>query len=718
MSNSAIGKAAKVATLNIASKETKIATSVWPSLNGTLLVLIELNISPTLAQDFLASLTQTIEKHWAQLPPQNAPADELLEKLLANLNFVLESKKRLMGNPLAPRYHLAVALLQDNNLTLSAVGRINALLVSEDKINNIINQNGQPNAKPTFEQITSGQLEPDDSFILASTCLLDYFSIAKLQKILNSQNPGAALREIEKYMDQLPHPAPLGIIALRFGGLTISPNSTVTTAPSLDKLMNTESTTSKLLKPKLWDYLKNKLLNGLTSKKILLSKLDNLKPKEIPATDNPIINPTPPIKQVIPAVRQVGSLSEQYKNFNKKLQKSLAKLAWLTSRQTAKDTLADWLGLKIKTWRRLTLSKKIIFVLAVVLLTAFSTSIISLGRDRLNLKDSELYNQLVTTITEQQAGLEAALIYHDDDKAADYLKEVEELLNKLPRNSSSRQAQYLALNEHLNNLKNRLQRKADLTNLKKISQLPKEQNWLGLTFRQDSILTYNQSGQLYNIDNQGKTTKLADLPNDLTGLKNGYLSYDNGPIIFQGNNDRLALFNNPKNPASLINNSPKITSGAWYENKFYFLDDTTKTIFRSLPQGTNLNASRWLRASEAAINQATGLSVDGSIYVITENSLKKYHAGLLNDFAVQSITPPLQNLSKIHTQANSDYIFLLSQSDKRLIIINKQGQLVIQLYFPELNNLQDFTLDSVNQVIYLLSNDGSVYKIELASYLN
>ncbi|MBU1039350.1 hypothetical protein KKC17_03985 [Patescibacteria group bacterium] len=717
MSNNAIGPTAKVATLNIPTKDTKITTSVWPATNGTLLVLFELNISPALAQDFVATLTQTIEKHWPQLSLQNLPADNLLEQLLAHLNFVLEAKKRLMGNPLAPRYHLAVALLQENNLALSIVGRVNALLITSDKINNLINQSGptgKPISKPTFEQITSGRLEAGESFILASTCLLDYFSITKLQKTLNSQNPGAALRDIEKYINQLPHSTPLGIIALRFGSVFLPSG----TAPSLDKLISTESATSQLLKPKLWQYLKNKLLKNQTKPIASIAPVkpmkDNLVSPEI--INQPVATPTPVFPPKIKPNQ--GNILAKIKTFNKNLQKTLAKLIWLTSRETAKNTLANYLGHKIKEWRRLSLTKKITFILAVLLLTAFSTSIISLGRDRLNLKDSELYNELVTNLTEQQAGLEAALIYHDDDKAQNYLNEAENLLKQLPRNSSSRQAQYKVLQEHLTTLKNRLQRKADLVNLKKFSTLPQEQNWLGLNFKQNSLLSYSVQGQLYQTDNQGKTKKLFDLPTELIELKNAFITDNDGPLLFQGTNNKLALFNNLQSQVSLISNPPALLAATWYDGKLYYLDAELKTIFRSRPQGNNLNTARWLKASQGEITDGLAIGVDGSIYIITANDLKKYTSGLLNDFSLQQIDPPLQKLSQLWTQINNDYIFLLSRQDKRLIILNKQGQLIIQLYFPEINNLQDFTLDTKSQIIYLLDSIGSIYKIELAGYLS
>lgn len=738
MSNTAFGPVAKVATLSLPNKDSKVLASIWPSPNGTLLLLSELNLNPTVAQQFTSALVEVIEKSWSALNGLSLPPDKALEKLLPELNAVLQPNQRLMGNPLAPRYHLAIAIMQGADLALSTVGRVNCLLVGPDRITNILGNDGtdgRPNTKPTFEFITSGQLEINESLIMASMSLLDYFSTDKIIKLFSSQNPGAALREIEKYLNQLTHVAALGIIALRFS----SAQPAGSTSPSLDKLLATESKTSQLLKPKLWSYLISRFKSTakksspatLTSTnepinqspaKLKISKplsqpdLTNSKsltanqpPKDLTPTKEPL-TPTNPTR-----ASAAGKIINKIPyNFKRHCQKIVSHLAWLKSRPSAKNYLAETLGRQVKHWQKNPLSKKIASIGVLILLTAFSTSIVSLGRNNLNLKDSESYNQQVTRLTEQMANLEAALIYRDDIKARGYLTLTEQQLQQLPRDSTSRANQYQALLNHLNDLKNRLDRKAEISNLKIVSNLPNEQNWLGLNWNGSNLIIYSQQGEIIQLNN-GQTKKLTQLPASLGNINKAFLQ-NSGLSLFIGEKKQAAFWQSQNNQTTLVNELPDMVDGSWYQGKLYFLDKATAAIFVGWPQNNKLTAARWLKTSQANLPQATSLTVDGSIYVTTNDRLNKFNRGVLNDFSVAILNPPLQNLSLVRTLPGYDYLLLLDKTNQRLTVLDKQGHLIIQLHLTDLNNLQDFTIDQKLNQIYLL-NKNSIYQLDLSTYI-
>ena len=64
-----------------------------------------------------------------------------------------------------------------------------------------------------------------------------------------------------------------------------------------------------------------------------------------------------------------------------------------------------------------------------------------------------------------------------------------------------------------------------------------------------------------------------------------------------------------------------------------------------------------------------------------------------------------------------EYIYILEPSTKRVVVINKDGELMVQLIFSSLNNISDFTVDFDNDELYILSGNR-VYQSKISGYIN
>jgi len=69
-------------------------------------------------------------------------------------------------------------------------------------------------------------------------------------------------------------------------------------------------------------------------------------------------------------------------------------------------------------------------------------------------------------------------------------------------------------------------------------------------------------------------------------------------------------------------------------------------------------------------------------------------------------------LKKIFTSATLPYLYLLEPVQKRIIILDKKGQIVKQFQSQKFDNLLDFAISENGKTIYLL-NGLKVYKILL-----
>jgi myo-inositol-hexaphosphate 3-phosphohydrolase len=104
-------------------------------------------------------------------------------------------------------------------------------------------------------------------------------------------------------------------------------------------------------------------------------------------------------------------------------------------------------------------------------------------------------------------------------------------------------------------------------------------------------------------------------------------------------------------------------------------------------------------------------AIDGSIYLLKPNAIIKYYAGTRTEFKTNLIDP-LSDAKKIFTSVETKNLYILEPAKKRVIVLNKQGNLIYNLTNPDWNNLKDFVVDEKNKTVYLL-NDSSLLKLTL-----
>lgn len=686
----------KVATLALPTRETHVVASVWPGQRGTLLYLAELNLAPLPRQELAQAITQELERSWREVSNAGLTPDATLEHVLLDVNRVLAQHQRLLGNPLAPRYQLVLAYCQGNDVALGNIGHLDALVVSADKLSNALALPGggtRPKPSPgTFEQLITGHLEAGESLLLATSALTDYFSAGRLQQVVFGRTPGLGLREIEQFVLGLKVHPPLGLICLR---LEIS-GETVGTGASMDRLLQTKSQTSSLLQPKLWSYLK--------------ARLNFRRPKphvpEVLDPDEEAESPLPPAR----GQRVVLGLS-----WNRWVRR-LSKFKWLLGRESSKSTISWWLEGKLARWHQLPTAKRVVLVVAVVVLVAFCQSIVNLGKNRLGAADSDRYNQLVAGITEQHAAIEAALIYNDNTKAQGILSEARQRLTELPQDSRSRSQQWQALQENLEILARRLERRAVVENPPVLAELPSpgEQNsWVNLVLHQGAVYAATASGQVSKLTSDGKTERSYQLPREV-GTPTFSLSLDQ-EILFMGSSGQAVL--NPTNGSTTaIAAALPLTDAAFYQGGIYYLGSDIQAIFRTTRQGSDFSsATRWLKSSQGELNDPVSLTVDGAIYVASPTAVEKFSRGLKQTFSLEPLTPPLEHVSLIRTSGPDDNLYLWSLADKRLVIYDKDGKLVIQLEFPTLTAISAISLDGQNKYLYLLQGN-TIYRVGVLDY--
>jgi len=127
-------------------------------------------------------------------------------------------------------------------------------------------------------------------------------------------------------------------------------------------------------------------------------------------------------------------------------------------------------------------------------------------------------------------------------------------------------------------------------------------------------------------------------------------------------------------------------------------------------QIVKVSYSRNKYQTQVSLANLTGVrdfGVDKDIYVLTADKLTKYTSGNAQAFPLPNMTDALTNGDKILVASN---LYIFEGNKKRLIMINKNGSLINQIYFPTTSNPTDFYVDEGSRSIYLL-DDNKLYKI-------
>jgi len=150
-----------------------------------------------------------------------------------------------------------------------------------------------------------------------------------------------------------------------------------------------------------------------------------------------------------------------------------------------------------------------------------------------------------------------------------------------------------------------------------------------------------------------------------------------------------------------------------FRNNLYAVDANTGDIVRYVDplSGSTLPIS-WLdTASERKGTDVAAISIDGNIWMMTENGgIQRYFTGLYREELDVVIFPAIETASRLITDIDSSYLYILDPIEKRLILLTKFGDVVRQYQSPAFDDLRDFALSSDGSEVYLL-NGKKIYRI-------
>lgn len=225
-----------------------------------------------------------------------------------------------------------------------------------------------------------------------------------------------------------------------------------------------------------------------------------------------------------------------------------------------------------------------------------------------------------------------------------------------------------------------------------------------ITTRQKTDVFYS-----FPLASQSKSGNFipTELPKDKNWLQ--AVIYKNNLILLAEDNNFYSYSFTDKTSSrlSLILPSPaRFQSIATFNNNLYLLDVINNQIVKC-PKLESCQS--WLQEKNN-LSSASSLAIDGSVFVLyPDNTIVNFNGDRENVLKPE-IKPFSNGFEKIVTDYGFESIYLLDKEQKRIVIIDKKGNLIKQYFSPVFEDIKDVQISPDEKFIYILSED-KIYQI-------
>lgn len=728
---------------------------------GYFFAICEINNATTKYIAKMQSVIDEIENSYYEIPDQTEQT--AMEIVLEKIN---QENLSLAQPDIA--LHCIVGAIRESDIIFSFYGHPQMVLFYKTKDGlykkiDLVEQNkpAEENEKnQLFSQIIQGKIGPNDFFFAGTPHITEYFDHDRLEKIITTRTPKQSSEHLQRVLSEIKNDLSFGgiIINLQPGAaqptiaIKSSPVQKGSSAKSLKNLFSSEKNTSNLLSPSFLPKFEDNEqsdqktettyeMMGAIPEKNLRNKaeitslhLRTRNPKHRVGDDDEsglqdfIKNTLVIIWKILKYIFRcfvllvilIGTiLSTLVRNF-------LLLFFVITNYQNRRNNiLTEW----TKWWKnlgenitRLPLITKILLTFSLVLALTFSGGIVYLRAQQQKTARASAYSLAMQNITTKADTAESSLVYNDTETALTNIKAAEKILKETTCLTSSEKTNCKNLENRLNNLLMKARKVTlvhpqlliDWSNLTQNNQLNKifllKNKIYGFGSSSPNIITY---------DPLIKESKLITPTITVNKFTAASVPKENDFAVLLYDNKNLAQFKSEDNSWRKIdidypNQNAVIDNIFVYNRKLYSLDTQNNQIYKhdSIKTGFGLG-KEWLKNNTTDLNASVDLAVDGDIFAIKNSgSIYKFTSGATAPFTITELDPELTSANEIWTYNDLSYIYILDANNRRMIVLDKMGQLKKQIVVNEFLHPSSMIVDEQKGVAYVLDNN-KVYLIEL-----
>lgn len=310
-------------------------------------------------------------------------------------------------------------------------------------------------------------------------------------------------------------------------------------------------------------------------------------------------------------------------------------------------------------------------------------------------------NNTIQNLNNDLSAAQSALIYKNDTDAAKALAQAQTDYNALQKLDPAKASGF---SNELENLKNEINKVSVVADPKVFVDLKHHPTYLAQT--SIGLLFANQDSNSLSLYTAGSLTDyflLNSLKEPITGINN--YSLGGAGIVVASGNGIYHIDNTLKQFEPVINiNNAELAGLKIYTSGMYSLNPPANQVvkvafIKSKFMVTNINAGN--------LQDIRDFGLDKDIYLLYPDQIVKITNNQPQQFSLPALSEPISNATRIFVATN---LYILEPSKKRVVILNKNGQLINQIYLPNAQSLTDLAVDESGRNLYLL-DDNKLYKI-------
>lgn len=720
---------------------------------GRLFGVIEIN---TPSRENSAIINEIInfleESYYSRAEETGTSIESLFEQSLEEANqkfqqILKEKQYYLVGNlnefTIKEKINLTIGVLKNKKLCLSYLNNIGLYLIHKGKqdykiidirkisVNDESPQDGKDDqTQKLFTNIINGELAANDYLFAANSSFLNYISLERIKKIVTSLPVNKAA---EYFKNSLLQNEGYNFAAIIVKNSTNQPESQEKSQSlsSISELNYTESSTEKLLAPSLWTSLKGFARSTMQvfikekEKQQTGEKAAKKTPQEAAQPDSTRTGLQGGHQNSLDKIKLLPNIfGKSIKIAGNKFKKQYSNIQAKTPKLNEKFfRLRKFLRLKIAYLggylKKIPGLSKILLVVAFVFIILFLYSTSYFKHQKTEQVDNQEFNNQAVAIEDKINSAESNLIIGDEGKAKQDITDAQSLLAGLNAESNREKEKQDEINNRLQTVIAKLRRITTISDLILITDLSAQQenniNINNIVYQNNTIFAFdsiNNNTYKINPDNKEVKTIYSNL-SDIGKIARAKI-INNTILIYQDKNGFISFENDKFSPYTVsLPPNGKLSDFATYADRLYTVDTANNQIYRHAKDPNGYGAAvPWLQES-ADLSKVNSIGIDTNIWMLgNDGQILKYNKGKKQGFSIKDLEPKLESATRLCTNDESNYLYILDSANKRLIVLDKNGNLKTQYYSEKFGNLKDMVILEKDKKAFLVS-DNSIYFFNL-----
>ncbi|MFA6512033.1 MAG: hypothetical protein WCV86_02860 [Patescibacteria group bacterium] len=698
---------------------------------GRLFILVDIAHPDENATNILRTIQNELKESYYHT--EELAISTAFEEALNHVNRKLHSLVREGITDWLEEFSALIGVIHGEHIIFTHLGRMDMFLILGRRMVNVLDspERDEPaNPLKIFSSIVEGELTEGSSVLMTTSTLLDYFSQEKLRQLIVGRPTHEAITALEQLLHEHQHDAEFLAITARLipthdevPMYRVPANEQPRRVPtgsdaSMDDLIIRENKTNELLAPSILAEAgkrSSKIAHDFAS--FWRTKIQHKPERRIHAGgvirsphSMSIERPHYFLQFVALLERGLRILVGGGVRGVQKLRKE--KPIHERALELPKET-EGLISKQVIRFQHLPKNRKIILMIALVALVVFAQSIVWLGQRSRNAEQTEQLALTFVNIEENLLDAETSLSFGDNTGAQSVLRENIHLLddahisnkNDRERADDLRTRTDVLLNETRNiHTIDTMVVKADFTSLSPDAQGTK------LVAVGTLLYAYNpNTNALYRVGtDELELTVIA--PPDFA-LGDVRIMTTDGERILLLNNDNLLFAYSPDDDTWSTLSFPipagehNFTAATTFLDRLYMVDANENQIFRFPAAATGFGgSSTWVRDEVIAFTNAIDIDIDGNVYItFNDGTIQRYFQGARDTFSLKAVDPELTVATAMWTIEGSEGIYILDGPGKRVVRFTKEGQFVEQYSITSEAPLLGFSVDEVNQRIFILN---------------